>query len=209
MSQIPVIGLVGGIGSGKSEVGRLLAESGCLVCDSDALAREALHDPAIRRSLLDRWGARSEAALLGADGALDRRAIASIVFNDPAERAFLESLTHPWIEARRSELFAAAAPSTVALVIDAPLLLEAGLGAQCDSIFFVDAPRHLRLERVRGSRGWTEAELTRREAAQLPLEEKRRRATVTIANDGDVDALRERVRAALAEVITRFRSTST
>jgi len=205
VSQIPVIGLVGGIGSGKSEVARLLAAAGCLVCDSDALAREALRDPAIRTRLLDRWGSRGGEGVIGADGAIDRRAVAGIVFDDPAERAFLESLTHPWIEAKRRTIFASAVPSTVACVIDAPLLLEAGLGAQCNAVFFVDAPRSTRLERVMRSRGWPEAELARREAAQLPIEEKRRRATVVLDNDGDRDALRSQVEEALEDLVARFR----
>lgn len=192
----PTIGLVGSIGAGKSTVAGMLAELGCVVCDSDALARESFEDPRIRQALRDRWGGR----ILAQDGTIDRRAIAAIVFADPAERAFLESLTHPWIESRRKALFAAAPPGTRALVIDAPLLLEAGLGPRCEAILFVDAPRPTRLERVQRRRGWDAAELARREQAQWPLERKRAAATHVLVNDGSMARLRTSVGRVLEEL---------
>jgi len=199
----PVIGLVGGIGAGKSTVARALADLGCVVCDSDALARASLADQEIRQRLRARWGER----VLAADGSIDRRAVAAIVFSDPAERAFLEGLTHPWIEAQRSALFAHAPPSAKALVIDAPLLLEAGLARQCDAILFVEAPRSERLERVTTDRAWSVEELDRREAAQWPEERKRASSTHVIVNGGDLSQLRLKVERFL-ESLLRDRSTS-
>ena len=158
----PTIGLVGGIGSGKSAVAAAWREAGCCVCDSDQLGRQALEDPVVRETLVGWWGA----GIIGADGHVDRGAIAAIVFGDPAERRRLESLTHPWIERTRRAAFAAAPASTPAFVIDAPLLLEVGLDRECDAIVFVDAPRVERLRRVRERRGWDEGELERRENAQ-------------------------------------------
>lgn len=174
----------------------ILRELGCVVCDSDALAREALADPRIVAQVRGRWGD----GVFAPDGSVDRRAVAAIVFDDAAERRWLESITHPWIESRRRERFAAAPASAPALVIDAPLLLESGLDRQCDAIFFVDAPREQRLKRVRESRGWVEHELARREAAQWPLERKRAMATATIVNDGDLDAVRSDATRALERV---------
>jgi dephospho-CoA kinase len=191
-----VVGLVGGIGSGKSEVARAMAEEGCLVCDSDSLARQAFNDPQVRAAILGWWGDRVTAP----DGAIDRSKVAAIVFGDPAERRRLEALTHPWIEARRERLFASPPPGTRALVIDAPLLLEAGLGSRCHVVIFVDCPTEMRLERVRKVRGWDAAEHARREAAQWPLDQKRAAAHHVIRNDGSPESLRAQVRAVLDSV---------
>lgn len=189
----PVIGIAGGVGAGKSAVAAALADLGCLVVNSDDLARQALEDPEIRRTLRDWWGE----AIFDEHGRIHRRAVADIVFTDPLERARLESLTHPWIERKRKARFAAAGPEVPALVIDAPLLFEAGLDRICDAVLFVDTPRSTRLERLAASRGWDEAELDRRESSQLPLDEKRRRSDHTIVNTGSRDALVEQVRRVL------------
>lgn len=196
-----MIGLAGGIGAGKSTVARILAEFGCVVVDSDELGRAALRDPEIRRTIVSWWGA----GVLDASGEVDRRAVASIVFTDASQRARLESLTHPWIEARRLERFAAAPAGARALVIDAPLLYEAGLDASCDAVVFVDADRSARVRRVMETRGWDESELGRREESQLPLDEKRRRAHHMVRNTGDLSVLRDRVRAVLEAIVERSR----
>lgn len=198
----PVIGLTGGIGSGKSTVANLLRDLGCVVCDSDALGRAALHDPVIREQLVARWGDD----VLDADGEIDRSAVGAIVFSDPEERRFLQSLSHPWIERKRREQFEAAGDHVPAFVIDAPLLLEAGLGGQCDAVIFVDAPPELRLERVRRSRGWDEAELHRREQSQWPLDRKRQSADYVVVNDVDEDTLAGAVRQVLARILKASRT---
>jgi len=181
----PVIGLAGGIGAGKSEVARILRELGCLVVDSDQLARAALLDPDIKRELVSWWGD----GVLDEVGEINRSAVAHIVFADPAQRKRLEALTHPWIEEKRKEQFASADRSTCAYVIDAPLLFEAGVDHECDAVIFVDAPRQARLERVQKFRGWTAEELDRRESSQLSLDEKRSRADYVVENTGDLAAL--------------------
>lgn len=200
--RVPVIGLCGGVGAGKTEVARLLAELGCVVVNSDELARQALRDPAIVAALKQWWGD----GILDSTGMVDRSRVAAIVFNDPAERRRLEGLTHPWIERRRRAIFAAAPPGTKALVIDAPLLLEVGLDRECDAVIFVEADQAARLARVRQSRGWDERELNRREAAQLPLDEKRRRADDIIVNTGDLNSLREQVRRVFEQILLRHHS---
>jgi len=195
---IPTIGLVGGIASGKSSVRGILQELGCVTCDSDALAHEALADPAILAAIVARWGDRAVR-----DGRVDRGALAAIVFADPAERERLEELVHPWIHARRRAMFSADPGSAPARVIDAPLLLEVGLHTECDSIWFIDAPVASRAARATASRGWSAAELARREAAQWPLDQKRALAHHVLRNDGDPQSLRSRVEAALADTIRR------
>jgi dephospho-CoA kinase len=110
---------------------------------------------------------------------------------------------HPRIEARRRAQFAAAPVSTRAFIIDAPLLFEVGLERECDAVIFVDAPREHRLARVRATRGWDDSELARREASQIPLDEKRRRSTDIVANAGDSALLEATVASTLDAIIAR------
>jgi dephospho-CoA kinase len=192
-----VIGLVGGIGSGKSTVARMLADLGCVVADSDASARQALRDPAIKAKIVQKWGE----VILDSGGEIDRSKLASIVFSDPQALKELEGLTHPWVEARRKEVFDAAGPQTPALVIDAPLLLEAGLETQCDAVIFVDADEEIRHQRVQAGRGWDAAELAKREERQISLDQKRRRADYVIQNNAGLGELKEQVRRILSMIV--------
>ena len=204
--HLPVLGLAGGIGAGKSTVARILAEEGCVVADSDDLARQAYNDPDIRRQLVAWWGDRvrdchgCHAQPDSLPPPVDRRAIAAIIFEHPEERARLEALIHPWIARHRDALFAAAPPGTRALVIDAPLLFETGLHQRCDRVIFVDSRPETRLSRVRANRGWDTAELGRREAAQWPIERKRALATDIVHNDDDPEALRAQLAAILGKI---------
>lgn len=192
-----VIGLTGGIGAGKSEVGAILAESGFTVVDSDKQAKEALDRPDVREELVKWWGDR----VLSPEGRIDRRAVAQIIFSDQNERARLEQLVHPLVKANRAELVdAAAREGRPGVVVDSPLLLESGSDRECDVIIFVDSPREQRLRRVQATRGWDEAELARRENAQLPLEVKRRQSDVVIINDSTPQALRQQI----CEFIDKF-----
>ena len=186
MSAIPVIGLVGGIGSGKSAVGEILTELGCVVSNSDRVAHQCLEQPSVVSMLVTRWGDR----VLSSDGSPDRSVIASIVFTDDAERIWLESVLHPMVNDHRRAAFESLDPNASGFVIDAPLLFEAGIDSECDAIFFIDAPLDQRLERVVTSRSWSEENLMAREARQMPLEEKRARATDCISNDGSIEDLR-------------------
>ncbi|MFI4915638.1 MAG: dephospho-CoA kinase [Phycisphaerales bacterium JB060] len=196
-----ILGLAGGVGSGKSAVAAILGEMGFVVSDSDAGARAVLEKPEVIEELVGAFGE----SVLDAAGRPDRRAIADAVFSDEAKRRTLEGIIHPRLHEERARLIdQARSRGAAGVVIDAPLLFEAGVDAECDAVLFIDTPRQARLTRVAGGRGWSEAELDRREAAQMPVEEKRRRSDRVIANDGDLDALRARVEAALeAIVLTR------
>jgi len=196
---IPVIGIIGGIGAGKSSVSAILRELGCVVADSDALAREALHDPDVRRMIHQRLGS----SVFDADGTVNRSALARLVFADTSARAALEAVVHPWIEARRRTIFAAAPAGTPALVLDAPLLIEAGLAKECDALIGIDVPRTIRLRRVAESRGWKDEELRKREEAQMPLDEKLRLADYTVRNDGDLSGLAEQIRSVLRKIVAQ------
>ncbi len=198
-----VIGLVGGIGSGKSEVARVLADEGCVVIDSDAEARRLIQSTSVRDTLVSWWGDE----ILAEDGTVDRKKVAQIVFSDPEERKRLEGLLHPLIhEARQRKIRENA--DVPAIVIDAPLLYEAGVDRECDAVIFVDAPREVRLARVREHRGWDEDELARREVSQMTIEEKRRRADVVIRNDASLEELRRRVRRVFSDLRDRLSGTS-
>lgn len=197
----PIIGISGGIGAGKSSVAKILGELGCFVSESDVQAREALRDPAIRNELVRWWGT----AILDDQGEIDRSKVAQIVFTSPAERKRLESLTHPWIENRRLQHFQNASEDVPALVIDAPLLFEAGLDRVCDAVIFVEADPALRLERVKTARGWDNQELAKRERSQMALDEKRRRADYVVHNNGDWSELNDQVRRILQQIVERHR----
>lgn len=188
-----VIGLVGGVGAGKSAVARVLGEMGYLVIDADRDAKAALDRPEVVGTLVGWWGK----GVLKEDGRVDRARVAEIVFSDAKERAKLEGLIHPLVKSERAGLLRRAAEEgRPGAVIDAPLLFEAGSDAECDAVIFVDAPRHVRAERVQRTRGWSVEELERREKAQVSLEEKRRRSDAVVVNDAGEAELEARVRGA-------------
>jgi dephospho-CoA kinase len=209
-----VIGILGGIASGKSQVTRILAELGCGVLDADRAGHEVLRQDAVKQAIRERWGN----GVFDSQGEIDRYAVAQIVFaktnstipkpNDTkrhlipgqqstdatAERRFLEQLTHGRIGDllnEQSEAFAAAGQAK-AIVLDAALLLEAGWDNLCDTLVFVNSPRESRLQRAI-ARGWTEAEFDAREAAQESLQAKRQRADFEIDNSADLQHLRDQV----------------
>ena len=200
MTGPPVIGLLGGIGSGKSAVAGMLASLGCVVSDADRHAHEVLADPAVLARLQERWGP----VVLDDEGGADRTAIASIVFGDHEERRWLEEIVHPRVSSMREELFASSVDAP-ALVIDAPLIIEAGLADRCDRLVFVDTPLELRRERISRNRGWGPDELERRERAQVPVAEKKAMADVVLHNAEDQSALRSAVARMLSETVDSAR----
>ena len=194
----PVVGLVGGIGSGKSEVAAALARRGGCVVAGDPLGHEALRQPAVRDQVVARWGR----GVLGPDGEIDRSKLGAVVFAAPTDRTALESIVHPWIGRRlREEMDAARAdPKCRFVVLDAAIMLEAGWEAACDLLVYVHAPRSVRLARVAGQRGWSPAEVAARERAQLPLAVKAARADAAIDNGDGPPQLEAEVDALLARL---------
>lgn len=197
MNRPVVIGLAGGIGSGKSFVANLFAEAGCVIYDADREVT-ALYK---RQDVLDTvrrwWG---EEAVI--DGEIDRATIAQIIFEDESQRGRLEGLLFPRLHERRRELIEEAAQAGAkAVVIDAPLLYEAALDEECDVVVFVDTPREIRLERLKARSGWDEGELSRREKAQLPLDAKRQRSDYSLDGSAAPEELRRRTLSLLDEII--------
>jgi len=180
--RLPVLGIIGAIGAGKTTAAQTFARRGGVAVDCDRLGHIALAQPEVLAKLVDRWGT----GIVQSDGSPDRRAIGAIVFAAAAERRFLESVAFPAIGAlARIEIAKVTGDPAVRFVIlDAAVLLEAGWGDACDRIVYVDAPRELRLARVLARSGWTEAEMDRREAAQWSPEKRIARAHAVIANDG-------------------------
>jgi dephospho-CoA kinase len=195
---IPIVGLMGGPGSGKSMVAGQFVSLGCEVIDSDALAREALSEPDVLGHLLEWWGAKIQTA----DGRVDRAAVAQIVFTDPKQRKRLEALIHPKVHARREALRrqALARPGVRAIIEDSPLLLETGNDKQCDVLVFVDAPLEIRRNRLARTRGWSPEVLAGREKNQLPLDTKRQRADYVISNDAGEAHCLEQTRHVLSRI---------
>mgnify|MGYP003956321983 FL=1 len=196
MNSPPIIGIIGGIGSGKSTIANIMGELGCIVADADANIATILQQKDVQEQLTRWWGD----AINSEDGLLDRQAIANIVFRDDSERVRLESLLHPLARKMQEKQFSVADSSTKALIIDAPLLIESGLDVLCDAIIFVDVPFETRKTRVLQSRNWTEQELQSREATQYPLDKKRKRADYVVINEGDLGAVTLQVKKILDEI---------
>jgi dephospho-CoA kinase len=187
----PVIGLLGGIGSGKSQVATILARHGGRVVAADELAHEALRQPELKAQLVTRWGTE----ILDEYGEVVRRHLAAIIFRSPEERKALEAIVHPWIKQRiRQEVDKAARDAAVRFVVlDAAVMLEAGWDDVCDRLVFVEAPPDVRLRRVAEQRGWTAEHLHDRERAQLPLTAKASQADHVVHNATTLDDLTRQV----------------
>ena len=195
----PIIGIAGGIGSGKSFVARLFGERGGFVIDSDELIRQAYRDEDVQRTLREWWGD----AIFRDTGEINKSAIAQRIFSDAAERRRLEELLHPRANQKRDELMESVADDAqvLAFIWDTPLLFETGLNRQCDAVVFVDVPLEQRMSRVSQARGWSEAELLRREKLQMPLDKKRDLSDHVIRNTADAEDTRGQVREVLSRIL--------
>ncbi len=191
----PIIGLTGGIGAGKSTVAAFLTELGARVIDADRIGHE------VYRPGSEGFARVAEAfgpGVVGADGAIDRRALGALVFADPAARARLNALVHPLIAAEVGRRIAAARAEGFdgPLVVEAAVLLEAGWRPLVDRVWAVSTRREHAVARVMAARGLTREEVERRLDAQMSDAERRRHADLVIENDGSPAALRAAVEAA-------------
>ena len=186
---ISVIGLVGGIASGKSTVAALFAvlRPGVRV-DADAIARKVVARPSVQEAIVTRLP-----AVTGRDGSVDRQKLARLAFSNRAALKILEEITHQ--EIRRAVLTAIRKTAGI-VYLDAPLLLETGADELCDWLVYVACPARVRRRRAR-TRGWTDAEHRRRERRQWPLRKKRARADFVVDNHGNLAATRRDVRRVL------------
>ena len=181
-----MVGLTGGIASGKSAVAKRLAELGAIVIDSDVLAREVVAPGTDGLAeVVATFGPRA----VTPGGEMDRAAVAEIVFGDEEKRRQLEKIIHPRVRARAAEIVAAAPPDAV-VVNDVPLLVEANLAGNYDLVIVVLADETVRLDRLVRFRGMTEETARARFAAQATDEQRRAVADIVIENDGTPAELR-------------------
>jgi dephospho-CoA kinase len=185
-----LVGLTGGIGSGKSTVARMLEERGAVVFDADLLAREAV-EPGTpgHAAVIERFGAD----VLAPGGALDREALASIVFADPSARRDLEQIVHPEVRRLFAEGSEAYHDTDRIVVFSAPLLVETGMHTAFEILVVVSATVVTQIERLMRQRGMSEAAIRARIDAQAPLEDKAAVADFLVDNGGTIAELENRV----------------
>ncbi len=204
--RLPIIGLVGGIGSGKSALAAAFEALGCRRLDADRLGHEIIARADVYADLVTTFGN----SILAPDGRINRAALAAVAFADDASTATLNRIVGAalWPEFRRQALEAAdnAPPEVPAVILDAALLFESDSQDLCDAVVFVDAPEDLRRQRIQSSRGWSWDEVLRRQARQFPLSRKRALADFFCTNDGNLDALHATAQRILTEVCQRFSS---
>lgn len=188
-----VIGLTGGIGSGKSTVAAMFKELGATVIDADQVAHELVEPD---QPLFEAVAAAFGREIVGASGRLDRQRLGAVVFADADARRRLEALLHPAIIVECERRIRQAADSGTAMcLVDAALLIESGWYTRFDAVILVEAGEAVRIERLVRSRGLSRDDAMRRIRAQMPQQEKRRFARFVIENEGPLDETARRVRA--------------
>lgn len=192
--NLRIVGLLGGIASGKSFVADAFVRRGARLLDADKAGHAVLLEPEIEAAARKRWGD----AIFGENGHIHRPALGRIVFAPPpygpVELAYLESLVHPRIGIRLREQLSEIADEGVTqlVVLDAPVMLKAGWNRLCTALVYVDASQETRRERAL-RRGWTDEEFMRRESAQEPLDFKRKLADFVIDNSGPPSAVEAQI----------------
>ncbi|MCA9119722.1 MAG: dephospho-CoA kinase [Planctomycetaceae bacterium] len=187
--MMKIVGILGGVASGKSLVAEQLRHFGAKVLDADKVGHQVLLEPEVIQAVRERWGD----VVFGEDGQINRSQVAKIVFTQTADGreqlSFLEQLTHPRIGKKLREEIdrTLQEDDTRVLILDAPVMLKAGWDRLCDYIVFVDVPHDIRLNRAK-TRGWRDEDFAAREAAQESLDAKRAAATNIIDNSGSIES---------------------
>lgn len=183
----PLIGIVGGIASGKSTVAAEFERCGCARIDADAIVSELLAEPTIRARIVRRFGP----TVVDAGGAIDRRRLAALAFSGAKELAALHDILHPAVLERIEDLIEqyAGQANVPAVVLDAPLLVEVGWAHRCDRIVFVDCAWERRVQRALSTGRLTEQDVKIRENFQISLDTKAGLADNTVDNNSDFSAL--------------------
>ena len=195
-----LVGLTGGIGSGKSTAARMLKERGAVVFDADVLAREAVAPGTEgHRAVVERFGAD----VLAPGGELDREAVASVVFADPAARRDLEAIVHPEVRRLFAEGSEAYGETDRVVVLSAPLLVETGMHSAFDVLVVVAAPVEVQIERLMRGRGMSEEAIRARIDAQAPLDDKAAVADILLDNEGAPEDLERQIDRIWDDLIAR------
>jgi len=193
-----ILGLTGSIGSGKSYVTSCLESLGAVAIRADELAREVV---AAGTSGLEEIKREFGSGVLTEGGELDRRKMAAVVFSDEERRRVLESIIHPRVRDRELELIAANGDAPL-IVIEIPLLFETGAEDICDKVVVVTISEQERLRRLERDRGMTREEVDRRLAAQMPQEEKVKRADYVLDNSGNREQTRTKAEELFRQLTT-------
>lgn len=191
MAVKPIIGILGGIGSGKSTVARAFAELGFGLVDADAIAYEVLNEPDVAEQMTTRWSA----GILSPGGRIDRAQVAAIVFDSEQELDFLNQLVHPRVLARAQEMIKTfqTASKVCGIVLDIPLLLEIRWEKKCDYLVFVDCSEEKRRLRIEKKAINGVNQLKNREKFQISLDKKKQIAHYIINNNSDKSDIAEQI----------------
>jgi dephospho-CoA kinase len=200
-SSVPVVGIVGGVGAGKSSIVRHLTTLRLFIIDADRIG----HDVLLRSDVRDEVAAAYGPGVLNSAGAIDRQKVARLVFGSSAEhghrRQTLNRIVHPRIHAEILTQLEQAPEHTDVIILDAALLLEASWASSCDAVIFIDTPVELRRQRVLENRGWSADEHARREATQMGLSQKRAAARFVVDNSGTPEIAATQMEQALRHLI--------
>ncbi|HON92593.1 MAG TPA: dephospho-CoA kinase [Sedimentisphaerales bacterium] len=193
----PIIGIIGGIASGKSTVAAEFEKLGCAVVSADAIAHDLLNEDSVRDQVCGLFGPR----ILQPDGRIDRRKLAAVVFADSQKLAALNSVIHPLVFRRTEELIVKYNESAEvrAIVLDMPLLIEVGWANRCDRVIFVKCDRAKRVDRSK-RRGLDEREIEIRENFQISLDKKAELADNTIDNNSDFLTLVRQIQSIFSDI---------
>ena len=191
MSEKPVIGIVGGIGSGKSTVARLFIEHGCAVIDADVLAHEVLAKPEMITKVVERFSPE----VLNDSGQINRRALAGQVFDSPEAIKFLNDLIHPGVLKKCRNLINQYQndETVTGIVLDMPLLVEVGWEKKCDFLVFVGCQEEKKIERALKNGKMNIKQLKKREKFQISLDKKRQIAHYSVYNNSDESDIAEQI----------------
>ena len=187
----PIIGILGGVGAGKSSVATEFAKLGCAVIDADKIAHKLLDEPAIKNKVVASFGND----ILEPAGKIDRQGLADIVFAEPDKLLLLEKIIHPFVLKRAEELIRQynRQNQVKAIVLDMPLLVEVGWDKRCDKLIFVDCKQQLRAKRAKKNGFFSKNQQKIRENLQISLDKKADIAEYIINNNSGFSALTRQV----------------
>jgi len=200
LSKKPIIGILGGIGSGKSTVTDEFVKLGCKAIDADRIVRELFEQEPIKKQIAASFGD----GILDSAGKIDRRKLAKLVFSDGNKLSLLNSIIHPLVMARAEELIERYKdePTVKAIILDMPLLVEVGWEKLCDKLVFVDCKLQIRAERAKKAGVFSKNQLKIRENFQISLDKKKNITDNTIDNNSDFLALVRQVANVFTEIMS-------
>lgn len=200
-SKVPVIGILGGIGSGKSSVVRHVDGLKLHIIDADKIGHELLLDSAIQNRIRQAFGEQ----VFQNPTTIDRSQLAAKVFGESDEhtaaRSALNEIMHPAIRRQIHSEIDSVSMDVDAVILDAALLLEGGWDTTCTWLLFVNTPKEIRLQRVRDNRAWSADELDRREASQISVDLKRQRADFEIDNSGSIENAAQQMKRTIESIL--------